>query len=438
MKNNIVFVFFLVAGVMYAQESTTFQKKVLETPEINLLFSYYKQDGKHAAVSGGEGTEELTDLASAIVVNIPLNANDVLTVDAGISAYTSASSSNVDPFDGKKQNGNLVASPWMASSGASKQDALATFSVGYAHNSKDRNTIVGVHAAYAQEFDYSSIGFGGSVVKLFNEKNTEISFSGQVYLDTWKPRYPYELESFKLDGLNDPIFQEIIPGNSSNYNPSNFYFDADKKRNSYAASVAFSQILSKKLQGSLFFDIVKQNGMLDNPFQRVYFADKPNFFIDEFQLGDDTERLPDSRFKLPVGMRLNYYLNSSLTIRTYYRYYYDDWGIMGHTFSVELPYKINQHFTLYPMYRYYKQTAADYFAPKEVHVSSNTYYTSDYDLSAYDSNQFGFGFRYTKPDGLANIYRFMIKSFDLRYQHYDRSDGLKSYIISTGFKILFE
>lgn len=438
MKNKLALILFFVIGVMYAQETSTFQKKVLETPEIDLLFSYYKQDGKHAAVSGGEGTEELTDAASAIVINIPLNMNDVLTVDAGISAYTSASSSNVDPFDGKKQHGNLVASPWIASSGASKQDALATFSAGYAHNSKDRNTIIGVHAAYAQEFDYSSIGFGGSLAKLFNEKNSEISLSGQVYLDTWKPRYPYELESFKLDGLNDPIFQEILPGNSTNYNPSNFYFDPDKKRNSYSASLGFSQILSQKLQGSLFFDVVKQDGMLANPFQRVYFADKPDFFIDEFQLGDDTERLPNSRFKLPLGMRLNYYLNSSLTLRTYYRYYYDDWGITGHTLSVELPYKINQNWTLYPMYRYYKQSAADYFAPKEVHVSTNTYYTSDYDLSAYESNQFGFGFRYSKPTGLAKIYRFTVKSLDVRYQHYDRSDGLKSDIISTGFKLLFE
>lgn len=438
MRNKIAFILFLVVGVMYAQEPSTFQKKVLETPEIDLLFSYYKQDGKHAAVSGGEGTEALTDAASAIVVNIPLNMNDVLTVDAGISAYTSASSSNVDPFDGKKKNGNLVASPWMASSGASKQDALATFSVGYAHNSTDRNTIVGVHAAYAQEYDYASIGFGGSLVKLFNEKNTEISIGAQVYLDTWKPRYPYELESFKLDDLNDPIFQEIIPGNTANYNPSNFYFEADKKRNSYSASLAFSQILSKKLQGSLFFDVVKQDGMLDNPFQRVYFADKPNFFIDEFQLGDDTERLPDTRFKLPVGMRLNYFINPSFTLRTYYRYYYDDWGITGHTFSVEVPYKINQHWTLYPMYRFYKQTAADYFAPKEVHLSTTPFYTSDYDLSAYDSHQFGVGFRYTKPTGLAKLYRFTIKSLDVRYQHYDRSDGLKSDIISTGFKIIFE
>lgn len=439
MKNKVILilVLFLTFNIN-AQEKGSFEKKVLENPEIDLLFSYYKQDGKHAAVSGGEGTEELTDLASSIVINLPLNANDVLTVDAGISAYSSASSSNVNPFDGDKKNGNIVASPWMASSGASKQDALATFSIGYTHSSKNRNTIIGVHTAFAKEYDYQSIGFGGSITKLFNEKNTEINLNLQAYLDTWKPIYPYELESFYLDGLNENIFDEITTSSNLSYNPSAFYFVKDKKRNSYSASLAFSQILSKRLQGSIFLDVVKQNGLLANPFQRVYFADKDDFFIDDFQLGDDTERLPNNRFKLPIGARLNYYVNETVTLRTYYRYYYDDWGISGHTASVEVPIKVSQNFTVTPTYRFYKQTQADYFAPKEIHLSTQEFYTSDYDLSAFNSNQLGLGIRYSKVEGLGKIYRFSIKSLDVRYQNYDRSDGLKANIVSTGIKIIFE
>ncbi|NND79993.1 MAG: hypothetical protein HKN53_08840, partial [Maribacter sp.] len=43
----------------FTQEDNTgsYQKRVLETAEIELLFSYYDQDGQNAAVSGGEGTE---------------------------------------------------------------------------------------------------------------------------------------------------------------------------------------------------------------------------------------------------------------------------------------------------------------------------------------------------------------------------------------------
>lgn len=94
-----------------AQDSTkVYKKRVLESVEVDFLSSYYTQDGDNAAVSGGIGTEELTDVTGTFVVSIPLNDDDVLTIDAGVSAYTSASSSNVGPFDGGGQ-----ADPFQAS-----------------------------------------------------------------------------------------------------------------------------------------------------------------------------------------------------------------------------------------------------------------------------------------------------------------------------------
>ena len=103
MKKLIILfcVFAFAKGYTQTGEDDTkvYKKRVLETTEVDFLTSYYSQDGDNAAVSGGVGTEELTDVTGAFVVSIPLNADDVLTIDAGISAYTSASSSNIDPFD---------------------------------------------------------------------------------------------------------------------------------------------------------------------------------------------------------------------------------------------------------------------------------------------------------------------------------------------------
>ena len=81
-KFIIVFVLFSVLKLT-AQEDTksTYQKKVLESTEIDILMSFYTQDGIHSSVAGGEGTEELTDVNSSIVVIIPINGDDVLTVD---------------------------------------------------------------------------------------------------------------------------------------------------------------------------------------------------------------------------------------------------------------------------------------------------------------------------------------------------------------------
>jgi hypothetical protein len=420
MKKIFLGVFSLFSLIVSAQdEPTAYKKRVLEATEIDVLFSYYNQDGVHAAVSGGDGTEELTDVTSSLIVKMPIGEDDVLTVDVGISAYTSASSSNVNPLDG---NPNRPVSPYIASSGASRSDVLAHVTPSYQHSSDDRNSIWGVKGYISSEYDYFSLGFGGSYTRLFNEKNTEVSASAQVFLDTWNPQYPIELRG--------GFFDDRISGNGT-YDPAFSAFE-NKKRNSYSLSLNFSQILGKRVQGSLFVDLVSQNGLLSTPFQRVYFGDRNDFFIDEFQLADDVERLPDTRVKVPVGGRLNIFVNDMFIIRSYYRFYSDDWGINSHTASIEVPIKVSSAFTIYPMYRFYTQIAADYFYEKEVALSTLDYYTSDYDLSAFDAHQYGMGIRYKDIFTTAKIFSYGLKSLDLRLNQYDRSDGLGSFIVTVG------
>lgn len=418
-KIFVVSLFLAIFSGFSQEQDTSYKKRVLETSEIDLLFSLYNQNGQNAAVTGGEGTEELTDATSSVVVKIPLNPDDVLTVDAGISAYTSASSSNVDPFDG---NPNQNVNPFSASSGASRQDVLVHFNPTYEHSSEDRNSVYSAQGYISSEFDYFSIGFGGGYTRLFNEKNTEVSASALVYLDKWKPQYPIELRN----GFSD----NRISGNGT-YNPS-FNAFAKENRNSYTFSLSFSQILGKRLQGSIFMDLVSQKGLLSTPFQRVYFGDVNDFFIEDFQLADDVERLPDSRFKIPFGARLNYFLNDNFILRSYYRFYSDNWGITSHTTSLEVPIKLADAFTLYPTYRFYIQTASDYFYEKERAVSTNDFYTSDHDLSAYNAHQYGLGVRYKDIFTRAKIFMFGLKTIDLRLNKYDRSDGLNAFIVTLG------
>lgn len=436
MKIKITIITLLLALFAPAQEKdstdVTYKKRVLESTEIDFLASYYKQDGIHSAVAGGKGMEDLTDVTPTIVVAVPVNEDDVLTVDAGISAYSSASSGNINPFD------SSTPSPWQASSGASAQDVLTTLVVNYSHSSDDRNTIWNAHLSGSVEYDYSSIGFGGGLTKLFNDKNTEFNISANVYLDTWKPIYPKELQDFSDYGLSGGIFNRFAINSTSvnPYNPSDFKFHDKKNRNSYSLSLSFSQIVSKKIQFSLFADILQQQGLLSTPYQRVYFADKDNYFINDFQLADDIERLPDSRFKLPVGMRWNFYLSERFALRTYFRYYWDNWGIDSQTASLEVPIKISSRFTIYPMYRYYTQNQSKYFAAYEKHLSTEEYYTSDYDLSTFNANQYGLGVNYTDIFLGSRIWKFGLKNIDLRFNHYSRSDGLEANIISFGIKFV--
>ena len=443
-KITTILVTFLSLASFSQEKDTTevvYKKRVLENIEVDFLASYYKQDGKHSAVSGGIGSEKLMDITSNIIIAMPLNDDDVLTVDAGLSAYTSASSSNINPYD------SSTFSPWQASSGASAQDALTSVAVNYSHSSDDRNFIWNADLSFSNEYDYTSIGFGGGISKLFNNKNTEISLKANAYLDQWRPIYPKELAG-NFGGFTI-FFHFGSP--SLGYSPSNFSEWDKTNRNSYSASLGFSQVATKKMQFSLFLDILHQEGMLSTPYQRVYFADKANYYVGQpsnipvyqttqnngvYQLADDIERLPGTRFKIPVGARLNYYLNERLTLRTYYRYYWDDWGITSHAASIEIPIKLSDKFTVYPTYRYYTQQKSKYFAPYETHLSTEKFYTSDYDLSSFNANQYGFGMSYTDIFTNAKIWKFGLKNIDLRFNHYDRNDGLSANIVSFGIKFV--
>jgi hypothetical protein len=504
MKKIIILVALFIPFIGFSQTTTNeYKKRVLETAEVDLVTSFYSQDGDNAAVTGGIGTEKLTDLATSFTVSIPLNDNDVFTVDATISAYTSASSSNLNPFDASGSgigydddyendrdknfikntnsiaatsgasspvlsNNTLVsggASPWYESTGASRSDVWVNGTFDYHHSSEDRNTILNANVSFASEYDYSSFGFGGGLTKLFNEKNTEIGLKSSVYLDNWSPVYPTEINSYLTanQNINNGFFSgvdilnqngNIIDKNGTTvWSPINTTLVENNSRNTYSLSVSFSQILTKKMQVSIFFDLVKQEGWLANPMQRVYFADKANYYIGSasniqnytsptntnvFQLADDIERLPNSRLKLPIGLRLNQYINEIITLRTYFRYYYDDWGIESSTAEIELPIKLSDKFTFYPSYRYYNQTAADYFAPYEQHTSTEEFYTSDYDLSEFNANQFGIGFSYTDIFTKRHIWKLGLKSVDIKYNYYERNTGLNAGIISAGFKFVMD
>ncbi len=471
--------------LLTAQESKKFKKRVLESAEIDILSSYYTQSGNNAAVTGGIGNEDLQDVATNINVSIPVNADDVLTIDATVSAYTSASSSNLNPFTGASSGEGddddddddrpsytkraatqpITGSPWVASSGASKSDVWLNATLGYSHTSDSRNTIIASHLSVSNEFDYFSLGGGLNWTQLFNKKNTEFGLGVNVYLDHWRPVYPTEIKTYIANGgnLNADFFQGVniynhsgfvIDKNSANaWKPQTDNFISNKARNTYTASISFSQILSKNMQISIFSDLTYQSGQLANPMQRVYFKDKPNFYIGNpadirqytspsntqvFQLADAYEQLPETRLKIPVGVRLHYFITDFLVLRTYYRYYFDDWDLFSHTVNIEMPIKLSDKFTLIPDYRYYTQTQAKYFAPYNQHLSSQTFYTSDYDLSAYSSNQFGIGLRYSDALMDMKLWKLGIKNINLNYHFYDRTTGLKAQIVSLGMSLSLE
>ncbi|MCB0446331.1 MAG: hypothetical protein KDD03_02265, partial [Gelidibacter sp.] len=66
------------------------------------------------------------------------------------------------------------------------------------------------------------------------------------------------------------------------------------------------------------------------------------------------------------------------------------------------------------------------------------FYTSDYDLSKFNANQYGFGISYTDIFAKFHLFKFGLKSIDLKYNYYKRNTGLKANIIAAGIKFILD
>jgi hypothetical protein len=393
-------------------DSGEYNPRALRIDEINLVSSYYWQNGDHSAITGGIGTEKVSDVSNGLDLKLAWTSDNqnknTISLGLGIDHHTSASSAFVTTTGLGKQDGTRIypSFDWTV------------------ENGKTGNTF-GIGTYYSGEYNYKSLGADIHFSKKTADKNGEFSFKLQAYLDHVTLIYPSEFVQVITPVSTGSTYittasGNVVLSNGGSTKPSL----PTKPRDTYTASFGYSQIINTRFQVMFLADVVAQNGYLSLPFHRVYFSN-----------GKDTiEKLPSSRFKLPLGFRANYFLGDNIILKSYYRYYLDSWGTRANTASLEVVYKISPFFSISPFYRYYTQTAARYFAPYGEHSASDEYYTSNYEYAKFNSQFFGVGFRIAPPKGVFGWQG--LHELEIRYGHYAQNTDLVSNVVSLalGFK----
>ncbi|MEO7523154.1 MAG: DUF3570 domain-containing protein [Ferruginibacter sp.] len=398
MKKICLVVLGMYVGILGAfsqqVDSVAYKSRKLKLDEVNLVSSYYSQNGNNSAVEGGKGSEKLNDIANVIDIKLLFydkhQRKNTINGEIGIDHYTSASSDMIDT---------------KANSSASSADTRFYPSISWNIENEKKGTALGITASASTEFDYQSFGIGANVSLKSKDKNRELGFKAQAYLDKVSLVLPVELRT----GVN---------------NGGGGQGSGTSARNSFSGSVSLLQVINKRLQIMFVADLIMQQGFLSLPFHRVYFSDY-GF--------SKSEKLPSARLKIPVGFRANYFLGDKIILRTFYRLYRDDWGLTANTIDVETAYKVTPFFSITPFYRFYNQSSVDYFAAKGIHKNADEFYTSNYDLSKFKSNFFGAGIRFAPAKGVFGIKNWNMA--ELRYGHYNRSTGLNSDIISLNLRL---
>lgn len=385
----------LAAFSQTTNDSVHYKMRKLQLEEIDFVSAYYKQDGNNSAVTGGTGTEKLTDVTNTIELKLlhydKKKRKNQFRFELGVDHYTSASSDKIDP---------------KTISSASMDDTRIYPTLGWSRENEKKGTSFGVTASYSKEADYVSHGTALNFTKTSADRNKELTITLQAYLDQWKVIYPSELKP---------------PGYGTGAKDDDRYIET-RPRNSFTGSLSYSRIVNKRLQISLLMDPTFQQGLLSTTFHRVYFFDG----------SVRTESLPGRKLKIPIGLRSNYFFGDHIILRTLYRYYWDDWGMTAHSVELECPVKFSQFVSISPFYRFHSQQQVDYFSPYSQHRVGEDFYTSDYDLSSLNSHFFGLGLRLSPPKGVLGMKAWNL--LELRYGHYNRSTNLQSDVISVHVK----
>ena len=398
--NRLIYWLWLITcpWLLTAQNTdSTFKKKALTSLDVKAFLSYYQQEGTHSAVTGGRGDEHLNVYHTGAAIEYGINSS-LIIFNASIDIITSPSTDKID----------------FVKSSASEHDNHVQGQLGYQYQFKSKKMALGAAYSFGIESDYFSTG----IHTWFNWNNSQKTRSFGISTD------------FFFDDLRWGRLSR-----STNNQPSTLIYPSELRgtdwlqlfhRNSYNLGLNFRQDVNRRLSMNFSLGATYQEGVLSTPFHRVYFSDTAVVRV---------ELLPRHRIRLPLGVAANWFAHNQVVVKSYYRFYWDNFGILAQTLQVQTVVKPTNKISLYPFVRAYYQTASPYFKPYRQHEFSAPYRTSDYDYSEFATLKAGIGIGWYPDARMGKRSKYYFNNIVLRYSFLYRTDGLYAHVIGLQFGI---
>ena len=166
---------------------------------------------------------------------------------------------------------------------------------------------------------------------------------------------------------------DYIVGNSQD--PT---FERENDRQHYG--VGITQILSRNMIAALNFQVITDEGFLNNPYRSVRYADPGTALGYSYE----PELYPNTRTSSAVGIRAKYYLPYRAAIEAEYRYFTDTWDIKSDTASIAYIHPLGP-WTFTAKYRYHDQTGASFFRDLFLRPEATNFRGRDKELSPLTS-----------------------------------------------------
>ncbi len=165
-------------------------------------------------------------------------------------------------------------------------------------------------------------------------------------------------------------------------------FSKDVDRQNY--KVGLSQVLTKDMIMELNYELITDEGYLNNPYRSARYVDPTS----PIGYSYEPEVYPNTRTSNAVAVRSMYYLPYRAATYAEYRFFDDSWNITAHNIEIGYVHPLPSGWVLEGRYRYYTQNAADFYSDLFPRQDSQNFLARDKELSEFTSNTIGFTISY--------------------------------------------
>ena len=255
---------------------------------------------------------------------------------------------------------------------AASIDVLAT-----ASEYEEERTEYAIGADYLHDKTIVSVGFTNSTENDFEANSGFLSVSQSFFGDLTTLSLAYAKGKDDV-GVRDNDFAE------------------EAERDIY--KLGLSQVLTKNSLLGLNFEMITDDGYLNNPYRSYRFLLDSNNPSAGF--GNATEVYPETRTSYAIALRGMYYLPYRAALKAEYRYFNDSWGINAHTYELTYIHPLSPRWTLEGRYRFNSQTQADFYKDLFPFENAETYMGRDKELSTFTNFTLGGGVTYEFGQGV--------------------------------------
>lgn len=262
---------------------------------------------------------------------------------------------------------------------------------------------------YVDQVSSASIDVIASGASKYSEQRTEYSVGANYLYDksivsagyTNSDESDYTADTYYFN-ISQDFFGDLTTinfgytlGQDEVFQNGNTEFGEEIDRHNFRVGV--TQIATSNLLLGLDYELITDEGYLNNPYRSYRFLTNPLDASAGFQFAQEV--YPDTRTSDAAALRFLYYLPGRRTVGGSYRYFTDDWGVDAHTAQLSYTQVIRENWTVDLKYRYYQQSAADFYDDLFLFESQdeNDWRARDKELSEFNNQTLSFYVSYTRP-----------------------------------------